>query len=148
MADGGLRAVRDDELVREGAVGGERLLDRELDPLAGELLAVQHQAAVLALGRAEQLAGRVHRRLGRALGAADPGELRVVLHAPAADEVLPVGRDLDPVRPQVVGDREREGRGNDRLLDAEPPHRPQDHLELDLFTREPLRESSSMPNSS
>ena len=43
-----------------------------------------------------------------------PGELGLVLHAPAADEVLAVGRDLDPVGAQVVGDLEREGRGHGR----------------------------------
>ena len=128
---------------------GERLLDRELDPLAGERLAVEHQAAVLALGRAQQVAGGVHRRLGGALGAADPGELGLVLHAPAPDEVLAVGRELDPVRAQVVGDA-RAGRSRARRPRSmpKPAARAQDQLELDLLAREPLRESSSIPNSS
>jgi hypothetical protein len=51
VADRGLRAVRDDELVREGAVGRERLLDRDLETLAGERLAVHLEAPVLPLGR-------------------------------------------------------------------------------------------------
>ena len=40
VADRGLRAVRDDELLGGGAVLAERALDLELDPLAGERLAV------------------------------------------------------------------------------------------------------------
>ena len=45
----------------------------------------------------------------------------LVLDAPAGVEEVLVGGELDPVRTQVVGVRERERARRDRALDAEPP---------------------------
>src|SRR5438034_1292550 len=97
VADRRLGAVRDDELVREDPVLGEDLLDRELQALARERLAFDDEAAVLPPGRAQQLPGRVHRAFRGSLGPADTGQLRFALDAPAADEQLAVGLDVDAV---------------------------------------------------
>jgi hypothetical protein len=118
---------------------GERLLDRELEAFARERLARHDQVAVLPLGGAQEVASRVHPGLRGALGPPDPGQLRLVLHAAAADEELAVGLDVDPVRAEVVGDLERERRRNRRALEAEPPRRAENHLELDLVAVQALR---------
>src|SRR5204863_9444128 len=73
MADRALRAVRDDELLRRTAVLGEGVLDRELHALGGQRLAVDGERAVRLLRPTEEVARRVHARLGRALRAADSG---------------------------------------------------------------------------
>ena len=59
-------AVRDDELVGERAVRGERLLDRELDALARQRLAVEHEPRRSRLGAPQQVARRVIAGLGSA----------------------------------------------------------------------------------
>ena len=140
VADGRLRAVRDDELVREGAVGGERLLDRELDPLAGELLAVEHQAAVLALGAARSSsraasiaasAARWARRIPASSASFFTRRRRTKCSRSAVTSI--------PFARRWSATSQREGRGHDGLLDAEAPGGAQGHLELDLRAREPLR---------
>ena len=72
MADRGLRAVRDDELLGRRAVLAEGTLDLELDPLAGERLAAERQRAVRARGAAQQLDADRDPGLDGAAGAADP----------------------------------------------------------------------------
>ena len=75
VADRRLRAVRDDELVAAAAVVGERALDLELEPLAGERLAAEREHAVRALGRPQQLDADRDAGLDGAAGTADPLEL-------------------------------------------------------------------------
>src|SRR4051794_7064946 len=133
VADRGLGAVRDDELVRERAVRGEGLLNRRLQQLARERLSVDGESAVLPLGRAKHFARGGHSRLGGPLGATDAGELRLVLDPAAGAEAFAVGSDLDPVRPQMVGDQDRERARHDRLLHAEAARGTQCDLELDLL---------------
>ena len=88
-----------------------------------------------------------HRGVGGLLGAADALELGAGLAAPAVDEVLRVGHELDPARAQVVGDGERERRRHERPLDPELAARPQRELVLDLRRRSaPGSSSSSRPS--
>src|SRR5919206_395182 len=63
VADGGLRAVRDDRILRGDAVGAEDALHRDLEPLARERLALEAEDAVRAVGAPQQRARLVHRRL-------------------------------------------------------------------------------------
>ena len=75
MADAGLLAMGDDEILRRGAVREERLGDRLLESLGGERLAVEVEDAVDRLGGAEEVCSGARARLGRDLGAADALEL-------------------------------------------------------------------------
>ena len=110
-----LRAVRDDELLGGGAVLAEHPLDLELDPLAGERLAVEDEHAVAAVGAAQHVDADLLAGLDRAAGAADPLELDARLDAPALVEEGLVCLELDAVRAQEVGVTEREGgRGRPR----------------------------------
>ena len=122
MADRGLRAVRDDELLGRGAVLAERALDLQLDPLAGERLAVEGERAVRARGAAQQLDADRDPCLDGPAGAADPGELVLVLDAAALVEEALVGGELDPVRAQEVGVAEREAGRRDCALEPELRH--------------------------
>ena len=115
----------------------ERALDFELDPLAGERLAVEREDSVRPLGALQQLEADGHARLDRAAGAADAGELVLGLHASAFVEEALIGRELDPLRAQVVGLTEREGIRSHRGLETELPHGVQVQLALDLVRVEP-----------
>ena len=114
MADRGLGAVRDDELLGRSAVLAEGALDLELDPLAGERLAAERERPVRAGGAAQHLDADGDAGLDRAAGTADPGQLVLVLDPAALVEEALVGRELDPVRAQVVGVLEREAAGRGR----------------------------------
>ena len=138
MADGGLRAVRDDRVVGGDAVLAEDALDRCLHPLARQGLAVDAEDAVRLLGAAEQRPRLVHRRLAGALGAADAGQLGLVLPAAAGDEERPVPPDLDAALAQPVGDLERERRRHDGARDADLATDAHGHLAEDLLVVEPL----------
>ena len=118
VADGGLGAVRDDELVRDDAVRGERLADRELDPLAGQRLAVDASGSPFGARRARS----------RSRAASIPASAaRWARRIPASSasfftrrrrtKYSRSGVSVDPVRAQVVGDVRREGRR------ARPPPR-------------------------
>jgi hypothetical protein len=99
VADGALRAVRDDELVRGEAVLAEHPLDLELDPLARELLAVEHDSVVRGLGPPQELARRRHRLLRPLLRAADAGQLGLVLDTAALEEDVAVDLEVDACGP-------------------------------------------------
>ena len=89
MADCALRAGRDDVLVCGRVVRGEDHAHVGLHALHGELLAVEEQLVAPDLRTAEELAARVHRRLGGALRALHPLELRRGLGtAPVVEELL------------------------------------------------------------
>jgi hypothetical protein len=66
------------------------------------------------------------------LRVADAVQLRPRLDPAAVDELLLVDRQLDPIRPQVVGDEERELGWDGRGADAELPRGAQGDLGLDL----------------
>ena len=119
MADRGLRAVRDDELLGGGAVLAEGPLDLELDPLAGERLTVERERPVRAGRGAQQLDADGDTGLDGAAGAADPGQLVLVLDPAALVEEALVGGELDPVRAQVVGVAEREAGGRGRAPETQ-----------------------------
>src|SRR5436305_184846 len=138
VADRGLGAMGDDELVAEEVQVGEGLLDRHLDALAGEGLAVEEQPAVLFFGAAEKLTRGVHAGLGTPLRAPDPLHLGVALDATPLHEGLAIRGDLDPLRPEAVRKLEREGRRDDGLPNAELLDGPDDRSELDLLHRDPL----------
>ena len=84
VADGALAAVRHDHLVGDGVVRGEDVADRVLDPLGRERLAVEREHVAARVGAAQHVARRVHRRLGRALRAADARQLRLASSRAAA----------------------------------------------------------------
>ena len=138
MADRGLRAVRDDELVAEQVQAREGLLDRDLDALAGERLAVEDEQAVLSLGPAKELARGIHPGLGATLSAPDPVELRLALGAATLYEGFAVRCDLDPLGPEPVRELDRERGRHDRALDAELLDRANRGLEPDVLHRDPL----------
>ena len=81
MADGSLRAVRDDHLLRDCVVVAEDPAELALDPLARQRLAVEDEHVPAGVRAAQQVARGRHRRLGRALRAPDTGDLRLVLRA-------------------------------------------------------------------
>ena len=97
MTDGALRARRDDVLVGGRVVGGEGDVHVRLHALDRELLAVEKQLVTPDLCPAEELAAHVHRRLGGALRAAQPRDLRLGLRASAVVEELLVDVELDAV---------------------------------------------------
>ena len=130
MADRGLRAVRDDELLGGDPVCAEDPLDRELDPLARQRLAVEHERPVR-VGVSQHVASDVEGRLARPLCAPEAVDLRRGLAAAPVLEQLAVDADLDPVRAEMVGELEREARRHDRVADSELRARPRVHLELD-----------------
>jgi len=102
--DRGLRPVADDELLADDAVRAEDALDLELDPLDGERLAVERERAAVAIGIAQQLARDVERSLTCPLRTAQSVDLLRVLPPAPLREQLPVDGDVDPVRPQMVGE--------------------------------------------
>ena len=111
VADRSLRAVRDDEVIRDQAVIGEDPSDVGLDALAASAARRRGSSASAAdLGAPEHVARGRHGLLGAALGAPDAGELGLVLRPAAVDEERRVGRQLDAVGAQVVGDLDREVR--------------------------------------
>ena len=118
VADRGLCAVRDGELLRCGAVLAERALDLELDPLAGERLPVEGERAVRSRGGPQQLDTDRDTRLDRAASAADTGELVLGLDTTALVEEARVGGQR-PVRAEVVRVAEREAARRDRALEPE-----------------------------
>ena len=100
VADGALAAVGDDQLVGRHVVGREHLADLLLDALARERLAVEHQHVTARVGRAQETARHVHRRLGRPLRAADALQLGLVLHPPAPRERFAVDGQLETRPPR------------------------------------------------
>jgi hypothetical protein len=110
----------------------ERRGDRVLDPFRRQRLAVERERPVRPFGPAQEVAGRIHPRLGGALGAADPIDLGAVLDPAALDEKLALRRELDAVRTQVVGQLQREGGRDNRLLDAHLLDCTQRDLQRDL----------------
>src|SRR5262245_16531807 len=135
VADGRLGPVRDDELVAEEVEAREGLLDGVLHAFTGQRLAVEDERSVLPLGSSKQRARRVHASLRPALGAADALELGLVLGAPALHERLPVGRDLDPLGPELVCQKERERDRDDGARDPELLDGANCGPEPDLFRR-------------
>ena len=130
--------MRDDELVAEQVQAGEGLLDRDLDALTGEGLAVEDERAVLPLRPAKELARRIHTGLGTALGAPDSVELGLVLGAAALHKGLAVGSELDPLGPKPVRELDRERGRHDGALDAELLDGAHRSPEPDLLHRNPL----------
>src|SRR5262249_21488372 len=88
VADRSLGAVGDDELLAEQVQVGEPLLDGHLDALAGQPLAVEDEHAVLLLRLPKQSARGIHARLGAALRATYPFDLRLAFDAPTLHERL------------------------------------------------------------
>jgi hypothetical protein len=107
VADRRLRPVGDDHVV--GKVAPVLVADR-LHGLADRLAA---GSALVDHPRADG-----HRLVGGPLRAADALDLRLGLHAPLGDEHLGVDEQLDPVRPQVVGEADGELRRHDRPAHA------------------------------
>ncbi len=145
MADRRLAAVRDDELVRGRPVVAERPLDGLLDPLARELLPVEHELARGAIGRAQELETRAQAGLGGTAGPANPLELGLVLDAAAPGELRLVDRQLDPARAEIVGVAGREGRRHDGALHAEPASRGEPDLPPELRLGEAARDQLVVP---
>src|SRR4051812_21985336 len=110
VADRGLGAVRDDELLRGDAVRAERVLDGELQALAGQRLAVEHEARPVRLGAPQQVARRGHAGLRAPLRPADAGELGFRLDAAPAGGVVALPPQPHAGRAPGGGERER-GRG-------------------------------------
>jgi hypothetical protein len=90
-----------------------------LHALDRQRLAVEQQLVAAALRAPEQLATRVHRRLGGTLRPPHSRELGLGLGAPAIVEELLVDVELDPVGAQAVGKPDGEIRGHARALEAE-----------------------------
>jgi hypothetical protein len=107
--------VGDDELVGGDVVGREDVADRQLDALARQRLAVQHQHVAARLRPSQQIARGVHRSLGRPLRPPNACQLGRVLHAPAGGERLAVGDELEAFGAQKVGELEREPPGTTAL---------------------------------
>ena len=107
VADAGLLAMGDDEILRRGAVREERLGDRLLESLGGERLAVEVEDAVDRLGGAEEVCSGARARLGRDLGAADALELAGRLRAAPRGEHRTVDVEDDALGAQPVGQLER-----------------------------------------
>ena len=133
MADGRLRAVRDDRLVGRDAVLAEDGLDRGLQALRRQRLAVHLQDAPVRRGGTQELARCVHGGFARRLRAPDPGELVLGLDPAPRLEEFAVGADLDPALAQAVRDLEREGRRRHRGRDTELLAGEQRHLAVDLL---------------
>ena len=88
----------------------------------------------------EQVAARVHRRLGRTLRAAHARELRLGLRAAAVVEELLVDVELDAVGAQAVGEPDGEVLRDARPLQAEARHGSHGELGADLSRIEPRRD--------
>ena len=140
MADRALAAVGDDQLVRRHVVGGEDVADRLLDALAGQRLAVELEHVARGVRAAQKIPCHIHRRLGRALSAADPLQLGRVLHPPAPRELLAVDGQLETCRAQVVGELDGKARRDDRGLDADRAAGAFGHVEVELVARHALVE--------
>ena len=110
VTDRALRAGRDDVLVGGRVVRGEDDVHVRLHALDRELLAVEQQLVAADLRAPEQLATRVHRRLGGTLRPPHPRELGLGLGAPAVVEELLVDVELDPVGAEAVGEPDGEVR--------------------------------------
>src|SRR5882762_4087295 len=137
VADRSLRARSDDEVVRSGAVGGERAGHRRLHALDREHFPVDlERTPAVRLRAPQEVTRRVHPRLGRALRAPDALELRIGLDAAAVIEEVRVHGQLDAVRAEAVGEPERERLRDDRARDAETLHGPEDDLLPHLGIRE------------
>ena len=132
-----LRAVRDHELLGGRTMLAEHPLDLELDPLAGERLAVEDEHAVAAVGAAQHVDARLLAGLHGATGAPDPLELEARLDATALVEVGLVCLELDPVRAQDVGVAEREGGRGRGALQTELPAGSEPELTVERVRVEP-----------
>ena len=124
MTDGALRARRDDVLVGGRVVRGEDDAHLRLHALDRELLAVEEQLVAADLRAPQQVAARVHRRLGGTLRAPHSRELRLGLRAAAIVEELLVDVELDAVGAEPVGEPDREVLGHGRALRARGSRRP------------------------
>jgi len=120
MADRGLRALRDDELVRGCARPEDRVPDRILQPLGRERLGSCRQAAFAVVGRPQQLDGSVHAGLGSPLSASNAFQLSLVLYSPPGCELCVIGREPEAGGTQAIGKLERELGGYGDTLEAEP----------------------------
>ena len=118
-------------MVDEGGV------DRRLEQLGGERLPVDDESVAVLARAPQQIARRAHSRLCGRLRAADPLQLVSALDAPPVLEEVAVGRHLDPVRAEMVGEPERERRRDDGVRDPQLLHGPQQDLLADLPEREP-----------
>ena len=139
VADGGLRPMGDDHAARFDIVVGEDVLDRALEPLARQRLAVDLEPAVLARA-AQELARGVEPGLARLLCAADPGQLGLALGTPPPVEHLPVDGELELVAAQEIGETQGEAGGHHGLRDSELAAAAQDELLVDLPSRQGRRE--------
>jgi hypothetical protein len=132
VADRGLRAVGDDHFAALDVMVSEDVLDRALDPLGRERLAVDLEAGTVRLGAPQQVARDVQRRFASLLRLADPAQLRGGFCAAPVLEQVAVDHDFDPVRAQVIGVGDRERRRHRRHGDPELAAGTQRELELDL----------------
>jgi hypothetical protein len=116
---------RDDRVGRAaGAVLRAGGAQRRTDVFGQQPPAVHAKLAARGrIGARQQLGCRGHRRLGRPQRGADAVELGRRLCSPAQLDGGVVDGQHDPVLPQPVAEREREIAGDDRLLDADLPHR-------------------------
>ena len=116
VADGVARAHgrHDDVVGRRRAAARAHLADARAQRLGGQHLALEAQPVAVDLGLAQHARALLHARQRRVGGAADARQLGVGLAAPALDEELVVGRQLDALGAQAIGDRERERRAGRR----------------------------------
>jgi hypothetical protein len=114
--------------------------DRGAHLLGAERRAVDAQLAVLGARLAQQRGGGRHAGLGGGLGAAHAAQLGLVLRPPAPGELLDVGAQLDAVRAQAVGQRDRQLRRHHGDVQLEARAEPRAQLELDLRARHPGRD--------
>ena len=112
----------DDVRRRRRPAGRARVADRLAHRLGLERRPVEPQRVPVGLGAGEGRLGGRHPGLRRPLGAADPLELGGRLDPAAGGERLRVGRQLDPVGAQAVGDARAGTR--DRRAPAPPPSPP------------------------
>jgi hypothetical protein len=132
VADGTLRAGRDDVLVGGRVVRCEGQVHGRLHALDGELLAVELQLIAADVCPPEQLAASVHRRLGGTLRPPNSRELSLGLGAAAAVEELLVDVQLDAVGAEAVGEPDGEARRNGRTRQPEAADGAERQLRVEL----------------
>ena len=130
---------------RRRAQARAHLADARAQRLGREHLALVAQALAVDLGLAQHAGALLHARHRGVGGAADAGQLGVGLAAPALDEELVVGRQLDALGAQAIGHREREvGRHHGRG-DPELPHGADVQLAIDRLPGQPLGDELVAP---
>ena len=146
VADRRLRAVGDNHLLGEGAVGEEHRLDSSLQELAVSGSPSTASPSPDGVARGQLARGRDTGL--NPLRSADPRELVGVLAAAAVVEETLVDDELDTTRPQCVRDPDGEAAGTNRQLDPRPRAMRRASSSSYSWVGRPLRLSSSDPNSS